>query len=141
MIPDASVFWVIGTVLVLVVILNALLFKPLVRVMTDREQTVRSGRALGEAAAARASAAAAEIDGQVAAARADVYRRMDEMRRELSEGRAEQLSRTRQQAEAMQDEAMARLGREAAGARARLDQEANALASVVAERVLGRKVS
>ena len=41
MLPDLSVLWVIFFVLVLTVLLNRLLFKPLLRVMGEREHAIR----------------------------------------------------------------------------------------------------
>ena len=48
MIPDLSVFWVILSVLVLATIQNQLLFKPLTRVIAEREAAVQAARLAGK---------------------------------------------------------------------------------------------
>jgi F0F1-type ATP synthase membrane subunit b/b' len=78
--PDLSVFWVILFVLLLTVVLNQLLFKPLLAVMGQRDQAIRSARELAERSAAEARAATEEFDRKTAAARAEIYQQMDEMR-------------------------------------------------------------
>lgn len=141
MIPDLSVLWVIAFVLLLATILNQLLFKPLMRVMAQREAAVSAARRMAEEAAAQARAASDEFDVRTRDARAEVYRQMDEARRAALERRAQILSETRQHVEATIAEATARVRAEAEDARARLDRDADALAATIVERVLGRQAS
>lgn len=141
MIPDLSVLWVIGFVLLLATILNTLLFKPLMRVMEQREAAVASARQMAEQAAAQAKAATDEFETRTREARGEVYRQMEEARRAALERRTQLLNDTRQQAEASITAASARLRAEAAEARARLDRDADSLATTIVERVLGRRAS
>ena len=46
MLPDLSVVWVIFFVLLLTVVLERLLFTPLLRVMEERQRAIRSAREL-----------------------------------------------------------------------------------------------
>jgi F-type H+-transporting ATPase subunit b len=140
-IPDLSVLWVIFFVLVLTTVLNQLLFKPLLRVMAAREAAVASARQLAERAATQAREATNEFESRTRDARAEVYRHMDEARRLAEERRTALLADTRQQAEATLNDATARVRAEAAAARERLDRDADALATTIVERVLGRSVS
>ena len=141
MLPDLSVFWVIFFVLLLTVILDRLLFKPILRVINQREEAIRSARELAERSATEARAAAAEFEQKTSAARADIYRQMDEMRRAAQAEPAEILTRTRAEAEAEIAAAAATLDRDAAEARRRLEADAEALGAAAAERILGRKAS
>lgn len=141
MIPDLSVIWVIAFVLLVSVIFDRLLVRPLMHVMQERERVVRSAREVAETAASQTQMAAAEVDGKTRAARAEVYRQMEQTRREALERRAELLAETRQEAEAAVSEASVRLRTQAAEAKEGLDREAGALADRVVERVLGRKIS
>jgi F-type H+-transporting ATPase subunit b len=141
LLPDLSVLWVIVFVLLLATILNLLLFKPLMRVMEQRQAAVASARQMAEQAAARAKAAADEFDAKTREARAEVYRQMEESRRAALDRRTTLLNDTRQQAEASMAEASARLRAEADEARARLDRDAESLATTIVERVLGRHAS
>lgn len=141
MIPDLSVVWVIAFVLVLTVVLDRLLLRPITRVMREREGAIRSARELAEQSQARAQAAIDEFDAKTRAARAEVYRQMDEKRRAALASRAELIAETRHEIERTTDEASKRLAAQAAVARGQLDRDADALAATIVERVLGRKAS
>ncbi|CAN5564017.1 hypothetical protein BH23ACI1_BH23ACI1_07710 [soil metagenome] len=141
MIPDVSVFWVIGIVMLLTIILDKLLLKPILRVMEEREHAIRSARDLAERAASDARAAAAEFEQKTAAARAEIYRQMDEMRRTALGERAETMAATRAEAEAQIAAATASIQAETEEARRRLTTEAEQLGAAVAERLLGRRAS
>ena len=141
MLPDLSVLWVIFFVLVLTVVLTQLLFKPLQRTMGAREQAIRSARELAERAAAEARAASAEFDQKTSAARAEIYRQMDEMRKTALDERAAILASTRAEAEAQVARASATLKADAAEARRQLAVDAEALGAAAADRILGRRAS
>lgn len=141
MLPDLSVFAVIILVIVLTVIVDRLLLRPLTKVTEERERAIRSARELAEEAAERASAATREFEERTAAARADVYKQMDDMRRVALERRQELLSGTRAEVDQTVAEASARVKAEAEAARQMLRQDAESLGQAAAERILGRKVS
>jgi F-type H+-transporting ATPase subunit b len=139
--PDLSVLWVIFFVLLLTVILDRLLFKPILRVMAERERAITSARELAERSASEARAASEEFERKTTDARAEVYRQMDEMRRAALKERADILSRTRADAEAEVASATAQLEAEVERARRTLTAEAEALGTAAAERILGRKAA
>jgi F0F1-type ATP synthase membrane subunit b/b' len=141
LIPDFSVIWVIGFVLLLSVLLDRLLLRPITRVMSEREGAIRSARELAESSRSRAEAVGEELEGKTRAARADLYRQMDEKRRAALERRTALVAETRQQIERTTREASATVGAQAAAARALLERDADALAATIVERVLGRKAS
>jgi len=140
-IPNLSVFWVIFFLLVLTVVLDRLLFRPILRTIAQREEAIRSARELAEQSASQAKAATIELEQKTAAARAEIYKQMDEMRRAGLAERAEILTRTRAEAEAGIAEASAQLQAEAEEARRRLAADAEILGQAAAERILGRKAS
>ena len=141
MIPDLSVLWVIAFVLLLTVLLDRLLLRPLTQVMTAREGAVRAARDLAESSRVRAQAAADDLEAKTRAARADVYRQMEDSRRAALERRTALVADTRQQVERTLGEATARVHAQASAARVALERDADALASTIVERVLGRKAS
>ena len=141
MLPDLSVVWVIFFVLLLTMLLNRLLFKPVLGVMAERERAITSARELAERSANEARAAAAEFDHRTQEARAELYKQMDEMRRAATSTRVTILAETRAEAEAQIATASATLAAEAAEARRRLASDADLLGAEVAERILGRKAS
>jgi F-type H+-transporting ATPase subunit b len=128
-------------VLLLTVVLDRLLFKPVQRVMAQREAAIRSARELAEQSALRAKTAAAEFAEKTGAARAEIYKQMDEMRREALNARAQILADTRAEAEAEIASAGAKLQASVDEARQRLAADAEVLGAAAAERVLGRKAS
>jgi F-type H+-transporting ATPase subunit b len=138
-IPDLSVLWVIFFVLLLTLILNRLLFKPIVRVITAREGAVREARALADAASQRAGEALREFESRTRAARAEVHQQMEATRRAAEERRAQIVAAARQQSEATLAEARSRLEQDTAAARARIERDADAIASSIAQRILGRQ--
>lgn len=141
MLPDLSVLWVIFFVMLLTVIIDRLLLRPLMRVMNERAEATRSARDLAERSANQARAAAAEFDQKTTAARAEIYKQMDEMRRAALAERTTAMAQTRAEADAQVAAASDQLKAETEDARRRLEADADALGSAVAERILGRKVS
>jgi F-type H+-transporting ATPase subunit b len=139
--PDVTVFWVVFFIFLTGVIFNGLILRPILRVMSAREGAVKSARELAESAAAQARTATAEFEARIQAARSDIYREMDEKRRRALARRAELLTETRAKVETEIVEARGSLQKQAAAARARLEQDANGLAGDIVERVLGRKAS
>jgi F-type H+-transporting ATPase subunit b len=139
--PDLSVLWVIFFVMLLTVIIDRLLLRPLMRVMNERAEATRSARELAERSANQARAAAAEFDQKTTAARSEIYKQMDEMRRAALAERTTAMAQTRAEAEAQVAAASEQLKAETEEARRRLEADADALGSAVAERILGRKVS
>jgi F-type H+-transporting ATPase subunit b len=140
-IPNLSVLWVIFFVLLLTVILDRLLFRPLLRTIAQRETAIRSARELAERSANEARAATAEFEQRTSVARAEIYKQMDEMRRAAMAERADILAATRAEAEAGIAAASATLQAEAEEARKRLTADADALGQAAAERILGRRAS
>jgi len=136
--PDLSVLVVIALVLLCTALLNALVFKPILRVAGEREQAVRGARELAESAAQKAATAAAEYDRALTAARTDLHRQMDEKRRVALESRAKVLAETRNIVDRELQQARAQVTEQSAAARGALDREADALAGAIVERVLGR---
>jgi F-type H+-transporting ATPase subunit b len=137
-IPDITTLWVIGFLLTCTFLLNALIFKPILRVIEARGQAVADARQMAETAAERANAATNEYTQKLNAARTDVYRAMDEKRRTALESRAALLGETRRVAEGELATASRGLRQETDEARASLDREADVLAGAIISRVLER---
>jgi F-type H+-transporting ATPase subunit b len=141
MLPNLSVIWVIFFILVLTMVVDRLLLRPVLGVIRRREDAIESARTLAARSAVEAKAAADEFERKTAAARADLYREMDDMRRAAMGRRAEIVAETRAEAEAQVADAARRLDAEARDAKARLEAEAQALGVAAAEKILGRKAS
>ena len=141
MLPNLSVLWVIFFILLLTVIVDRLLLRPVLGVIKKREEAIESARELARRSATEAQAATAEFEKKTAAARAELYREMDDMRRGALNRRAEIVAATRAEAEAQVADAAKRLEAEAAAAKQKLEADAQALGAAAAEKILGRKAS
>jgi F-type H+-transporting ATPase subunit b len=138
MVPDISTLWVVFFLLLCTVLLNTLIFQPILKVIDQRTAAVRGARELAESAATKAAAAAAEYARTLTAARAEVYTQIDETRRSALEKRAQLLSDTKSAVERDARSATAVVAQESAAARTSLDREASQLANDIVTRVLGR---
>lgn len=138
MLPNLSIVWVIFFVLLLTFVLDRLLLRPVLDVIRRREDAIESARQLARQSASQAQAATAEFEQKTAAARSELYRQMDDMRRAALGRRAEIVAATRAEAEAQVADAVRRLEADAAEARKRLETDAQALGKAAAERILGR---
>jgi len=136
--PNLSVLWVILAVLVLAFALDRLLFKPLVRVMREREAAITSALQMAQDAAAKAQAATTEFDAKVTAARADLYRQMDERRKAAEQFRTALMAQTKEEVDASLASAKITLDEQATRAKAKLEQDAEAIGREIAHKVLGR---
>jgi F-type H+-transporting ATPase subunit b len=140
-IPDLSVLWVIVLVLALTFIVQRFLFGPLLAVIHARESAVAKAQALAAEAGRRAATATADYDAQMSAARNEVYRQMETVRRDALERSAAFVAQARQEADASRAAALRSLEASVTDARATLTGDAPALSQAIAERVLERQVS
>jgi F-type H+-transporting ATPase subunit b len=138
LIPDITTLWAVLLLLITVTLVNTLVFKPVLAVIEARLKAVAGARELAESAGQRAQTAAAEYNEKLTAARAAVYREMDEKRRVALEKRAALIGETKAVVEKELADATSRVRQQSAEARASLDREAEALAGAIVTRVLGR---
>ena len=138
MLPNLSVVWVIAAILVLAFVLDRWLFKPILRVMGERQAAVTSAMKMAEGAAAKAKAATAEFEQKIGAARADLYKQMDERRKAGEAYRTEVMAKTRQEVDKTLADARVELDAQATQARATLERDAEQLGREIADKVLGR---
>lgn len=138
MIPDLSAVWVIALLLTCVFVLNTLIFQPILRVIEARQRAIAEARTLAQTAADRATAAANEYSQTLNTARTEVYRQMDDTRRNALDARAALLAATRDSVQRELSEKAAQVTQQSAVARAALDREAESLAGAIVTRVLGR---
>jgi len=135
---DITTLWVVFFLLLCTFLLNTLIFKPILRVIDQRATAVRGARELAESASTKAAGAAAEYDTTLNAARAELYKQIDDTRRAALDKRASLLAETRQSVERETQSATARVSQESAEARAALDRDASDLANAIVTRVLDR---
>ena len=138
MIPDITALWVIVFLLLTTFLLNTLIFKPVLKVIEARVKAVSDARDLAQSAADRATVAGNEYTQKLNSARSEVYRQMDDKRRQAMDKRAALLADTRATVEQELANATSQVKQQTADARATLDREADTLAGAIVSRILGR---
>src|SRR5216683_1950707 len=101
---------------VLVVLLHFYLkfifFKPLQKVLRERYEATEGARKLAESSLAKAAEKAAEYEAALRAARAETYKELEQLRRQLQDDRAVAVREARASAEAAVSLAKATLAAE-----------------------------
>src|SRR6266567_3055765 len=89
--------------------LKAVFFNPLKQVLRQRYEATEGARKLAEASLAKAAERAAEYEAALRAARAETYKELEQLRRQLQEERSGAVREARQRAEAAAAQAKAEL--------------------------------
>src|SRR5215467_1513769 len=125
---------------VLVILLHFYLkfvfFKPLAKILKERYDATEGARKQAEVSLAKADQKAAEYEAALKAARAEAYKELEQLRRNLQEDRAARLRESRSRAEAAATQAKAALRAEVEDLKKGLEAESDALASRIADRIL-----
>jgi F-type H+-transporting ATPase subunit b len=128
------------SVVIFLVLMNRLLFKPLMQFMDARDQGIRGD--LDEAARLRQRAedALATYESAMGSARRDMAEQAIVLQRAMDAKQREQIEQARSTANTLVAEAQATIARETDEARHRLAAEARELARLVAAKLIGREV-
>jgi F-type H+-transporting ATPase subunit b len=119
--------------------LKFVLFKPLQKVLKEREALTAGARKAAEQSLAAAERKAAEYDAKFRDARAEVYKQQEETRKTWLQDQAAQVAEARGRNEGQIKDARFQIAQEAAGARQNLLETSTALADQIATRVLARR--
>src|SRR5579862_2189770 len=129
----------VPTVLIILLfyfILRAIFFKPLLKVMAEREARTVGAQKAAEAAQALAAGKVRQYEEALRQARAKVYAEQEADRRKLMDERAATLKDARGKADAEVTAAKERVAGEFAGAKKELESVTSQLAAEIARRVL-----
>lgn len=127
--------------LVLLIGLNAILFKPMLAYLHDRDHATVGARKEAEQLAARAEAKLQEYEAALTAARNDVAEFRTKRRAEAQAGWQVKVTAARQEADKRLAAAMSVLARDTETARAELGSSARSIAVQAATQVLGRPLT
>jgi F-type H+-transporting ATPase subunit b len=116
--------------------LKFMFFKPLQRVLRERYEATQGARELAEASLKKAADKAAEYEAAVRTARADTYKELEQMRRQLQDERAAGVRAARSQAESAVAQAKAELAAQVDGLKKQLEAQSDELADKIAGKVL-----
>lgn len=127
-----------GLFLTLMLLLNQLLFKPMVRLLDERKHRTEGRRKDASQAEAEAEAALADYQKKLQDARAEADRIRADLVRQGEGERTRLVGAAARQAETTVAELRARIQAETAQARKALQAEAGTLAASIAQTILGR---
>jgi F-type H+-transporting ATPase subunit b len=129
----------VPTVLIILafyLILRALFFKPLLRVMAEREARTAGARKAAEAAQAAAADKVREYLNALKNARAQVYSEQEAARKKLLDAHTASVKELRSKAAAEVASAKNRIAQELAAARREIEANSGQLAAEIARRML-----
>lgn len=124
-------------VFILLAILDRLFFRPLTRLLQQREDATFGALARAREQVAAAEAKWREYAAAIHAARQELYRLREEERRAALSERDAAIKKTRAQAESYGNEAQGKLRDEVAAAKLDLEKTARALGTEIAEALVG----
>jgi F-type H+-transporting ATPase subunit b len=126
-------------VLLLFLYLRSMFFKPLERVLAERREATEGARKKAAEALDRAQAKAADYEEKIRAARNELYREQEEVRRKWREDQTSQVSAARQSAEVAVKEAKAQIAADANQAKTALADNSQSLADQITAAILQRR--
>jgi F-type H+-transporting ATPase subunit b len=138
--PDGSLVFVLVLFLIFVFVLNRILFRPIGRVLDERQTLTEGSANEARAARQRYEVRLAEYEATIRQARAESYRRSEQGRAAALETRRRLIEEAKLQGHEEIGRAKLEIERQVAGARAALESEARQIAERISRTVLGRTV-
>jgi F-type H+-transporting ATPase subunit b len=138
--PDGSLLFVLILFLVLVPILNRILFKPITRVLDERERLTSGSSNEAHAILNTIDHRLAEYEEGIRGARSEGYRVIESRRTAANAERQQQIDAAKADAEAKIAAARGQIGADADAARVTLESDAREIADRISSTVLGRAV-
>jgi F-type H+-transporting ATPase subunit b len=138
--PDRSLFAVMVIFIINYFVVRRFFLRPINDVMEAREHETKSSDELYEAAMARFNEATSHVESKLHEAKREAAGVREKFRAEAGTQRAGLVARTSAEARGMIDEADAKLTADVKVARERIVTEAESLAHLAAQQILGRAV-
>lgn len=138
--PDSSLFAVLVIFILNYLVVRKFFLEPVNRVMEEREHETKTADELYERAMTQYNEATANVEEKLHIAKREAANVREHFRGEANAHRATRLEQTRSEAERLVNEAESKLSSDVKAARERIVREAESLAQMAAERILGRAV-
>jgi F-type H+-transporting ATPase subunit b len=138
--PDRSLFAVMVIFIINYFVVRRFFLRPINDVMEAREHETKSSDELYEAAMARFNEATSHVESKLHEAKREAAGVREKFRAEAGTQRAGLVARTSTEARGMIDEADAKLTADVKVARERIVTEAESLAHLAAQQILGRAI-
>lgn len=138
---NATLLVQIVNLLVLIFILNRIMYKPLAKMIGERSATLKGGVAEAAALQEKAAESQSQYRRQLGRGREQVRDRLEEVRRKAEEDARRVIDEAQVKARAETEKLVAGIQAEMAQAQGEIRAQAEAVATSMASRVLGREVS
>jgi F-type H+-transporting ATPase subunit b len=138
--PDGSLVFVLVLFMVFIFVLNRILFRPIGRVLDERQTLTEGAANEARAARGRYEASLADYEATIRQARAESYRHSEQVRAAALDERRRLIEESKQQAHDEIGRARTEIEGQAAAARAALESESQQIAERISRTVLGRTV-
>lgn len=138
--PDVSLLAIMAIFIVNYLVVRKFFLRPVNEILEARETETRSADEMYENALARFNEAAAQMETQLHIAKREAAQVRDTARGEAGAYRQQLVDRTQAEGKKIVGEADERLSRDVVEARSRIASEADELARIAVQRILGRAV-
>jgi F0F1-type ATP synthase membrane subunit b/b' len=138
--PDLSLLAIMAIFIVNYLVVRKFFLQPVNAILESREQEQRSAEQLYEAALARFNEATTQMETQLHSAKREAAQVRDRHRTEAAVYRQQRIESAAVEGKQVVAEAEQSLSRDVAEAREKISREADALARMAAQRILGRAV-
>jgi F-type H+-transporting ATPase subunit b len=138
LVPDGTIFFHIALVILMVYVLNATLFRPINRILAEREARARSGHGAAHDLLQQVEANLTHYEEGLRAARAEGYRMLEQERAEALQARQNLLAQVRAEAEQLIAKERSAISTQTEQARATLEHDAQRIAAEISAQILHR---
>ena len=138
--PDGSLVLILVLFLIFIFIMNRLFFRPIGRVLDEREALTDGAVAEARAASRQYQSHLADYEATIRQARAENYKQLEQRRTEALQERQSLIEEAKRQASEKIESAKVEIARQAKEARASLEAESRQIADQISRTVLGRAV-
>ncbi|HKS41499.1 MAG TPA: ATP synthase F0 subunit B [Blastocatellia bacterium] len=136
--PNGSLVFILVLFLLFVFVMNRLLFRPIGRVLDERQVLTEGATSEARAAVRRYQAKLADYESSIRQARAESYKKLEQDRAVALEERRQVIEAAKQETRDNIESAKSEIGRQAGAARAALESESKHIAETISRTVLGR---
>ncbi|HKZ77272.1 MAG TPA: ATP synthase F0 subunit B [Pyrinomonadaceae bacterium] len=140
LVPDGTLFVHILVIAGMIAILNLTLFKPINRILEEREKETRGGLRQAKATMASVAERLALYEQRLREARAEGYLLLERERAGALDERVAKVDKLRQEISGLLNREKDEVGRQAAAARETLAGEAGRIGAEISSHILGRRV-
>ena len=138
LVPDGTLFLHIAIIVFMIYVLNATLFRPINRVLAERERRTRGGTGEAQDILQRVANSMNRYERSLRDARTEGYRLLEQERAKALAERQNQITALRAEIEASTEEQKSLLRTQSEQARTSLEEDARRIASDISRQILNR---